>query len=232
MWCMNKCLSLIFIFPQMIGCRGLEREKHTSCRDLRTNGGFKYSWDIHEELEMEEWTFRNQRNLSQVLAHRQKGTAQETAPEVIEMSHASITLHRCVNVTYRTIDIFNQETWVFFITADEAGHLESKPPNSTTALACVGLLVGLILPMAACYLWRRTKRSASFQLPSQTQRDPAAHVPLSMSLPAAPGSLPRSRDQGNGTVSYTPGQVDQVSQVDPHSQDDPRESSCMIRGSL
>ncbi|KAJ8345354.1 hypothetical protein SKAU_G00295470 [Synaphobranchus kaupii] len=61
-------LTLIIIYVQGAGCTVLEHKEFTSCENLRIPGGFKYSYEIPEVLQSEDW------NSSRVLAYRQIGT--------------------------------------------------------------------------------------------------------------------------------------------------------------
>ncbi|XP_061080437.1 uncharacterized protein LOC133114800 isoform X2 [Conger conger] len=118
-------LAAVFCLAQCTGCTGLENKIFTSCEELRIEGGYKYSCEILDDLKTEEW------NSSLVLAHTAKGADPQYYPEkVIKVSRASIILRECINVSYRSFDIFSKERWIHFIVTGN----EERSDNVITGL--------------------------------------------------------------------------------------------------
>ncbi|KAI1884338.1 hypothetical protein AGOR_G00225390 [Albula goreensis] len=175
------CLSVIVCLQTQIrGCAGLERYMHMSCNDLRTDSGFRYSYEITQQLETEEW------NSTQVLARWVHGCDPEFLPVVKEFSHGSITLQSCMNVSYWSFDFTGRETLIHFIIAEESVRVDdnSNPILLVVPICIVSVFIVLLLMF---YFWNReTKR---FTCGLVCARGDPEH-------PAA------------GPVSYTPAQAD------------------------
>ncbi|KAJ8254086.1 hypothetical protein COCON_G00206980 [Conger conger] len=132
-------LAAVFCLAQCTGCTGLENKIFTSCEELRIEGGYKYSCEILDDLKTEEW------NSSLVLlAHTEKGADPQYHPdEVIKVSRASIILRECINVSYRSFNIFSKERWIHFIVAGN----EERSDNVITASPALGVTAEMLSTM-------------------------------------------------------------------------------------